>query len=59
MASLISCGGNLLLPGVSKVRPRLLGFRRGGEGGFTNAGEASGLASAMDCDAVAEAAGVG
>lgn len=54
MASLTSCGGTLLLPGVSNVRPRLLGLRRGGEGGFTNAGEASGLTSSVACGAVEE-----
>lgn len=40
MASRISCGGDLLIPGVNSVRPRLLGFRLGGEGGFTKAGDA-------------------
>lgn len=39
IASLISWGKALLLPGVSSVSPRLLGFRFGGEGGFTKAGE--------------------
>lgn len=39
MANLISCGGGLLPPGVRIVRPRLLGFRRGGVGGFTKAGD--------------------
>ena len=42
MASLISCGGALLIPGVNKVRPKLLGFRFCGVGGFTKAGEAKG-----------------
>lgn len=39
MASLISCGGALLLPGVSNVSPRLLGFRLDGVGGLTKFGE--------------------
>ena len=40
MASLISCGGALLLPGVKSVSPRLLGFRFAGVGGLTKEGEA-------------------
>ena len=40
MASLISCGGALLVPGVRSVSPRLLGFRFAGVGGLTNDGEA-------------------
>lgn len=39
MASLISCGGALLVPGVRRVKPRLLGFRFAGVGGFTKVGE--------------------
>lgn len=40
IASLISWGGALVLPpGVSNVRPRLLGFLFGGVGGFTKVGE--------------------
>ena len=39
IASLISCGGALLVPGVSSVRPRLLGFRFAGVGGLTKDGE--------------------
>jgi hypothetical protein len=40
------------------VRPRLLGFRRGGEGGFTKVGDARGLTSSAGGGAAAEA-GVG
>ncbi len=39
IASFMSCRGTLLLAGVSKVKPRLLGFRLGGEGGLTKAGD--------------------
>lgn len=39
IASLTSCGGGLAPPGVRMVRPKLLGFRRGGVGGFTKDGE--------------------
>lgn len=39
IASLISCGGALLLPGVKSVKPKLLGFRFAGVGGLTNEGE--------------------
>lgn len=37
--SLISFGGALLLEGVRRVRPRLLGFRFCGVGGFTKVGD--------------------
>lgn len=47
IASRISCGTALLVAGVSRVRPRLLGLRFGGEGGFTKAGDAiDGMVSA-------------
>ena len=42
-----SCGGALLVPGVRSVRPRLLGFRLGGVGGFTNEGEIIGEESML------------
>ena len=42
--SLISWGGALLLFGVSKVRPTLLGLRFCGVGGLTKDGDASGAA---------------
>ena len=41
IASLTSWGGNLLIPGVKSVSPRLLGFLLGGDGGFTNEGDAT------------------
>ena len=53
IASLISCGGALLLPGVKRVRPRLLGFRFAGVGGLTKDGEA------IDCISAALFAGRG
>ena len=53
MASLISCGGALLCPGVRSVRPRLLGFRFAGVGGLTKAGDA------MDCKFTLSLAGKG
>ena len=37
---MISSGGALLAPGVSKVRPRLLGFRLAGVIGLTKEGDA-------------------
>ena len=43
IASRISCGGDLLVPGVNSVRPRLPGFLLGGEAGFTKAGGSSGF----------------
>ena len=39
VGGIVSCGMGLLPPGVNNVRPRLLGFRRGGVGGFTKAGD--------------------
>lgn len=39
----------MLPPGVNSVRPRLLGFRRGGVGGLTNAGDSIVVAVASVC----------
>ena len=39
MASLICCGAACIVAGVRIVKPRLLGFRLGGEGGFTKDGD--------------------
>lgn len=39
MASLICCGAAFIVAGVRIVRPRLLGFRLGGEGGLTKEGD--------------------
>ena len=39
MASLICCGAAFIVAGVRIVRPRLLGFRVGGEGGLTKEGD--------------------
>ena len=39
MASLICCGRGFVDAGVRMVKPRLLGFRLGGEGGLTNEGD--------------------
>lgn len=39
IASRISWGGALVVPGVRRVRPRLLGFRFGGVGGLTKDGD--------------------
>ena len=46
IASLISCGGALLRPGVKSVRPRVLDFRIDGVGGLKKVGgETSGAFS--------------
>ena len=39
IASLICCGGAFIDAGVRIVKPRLLGFRLGGEGGLTKDGD--------------------
>lgn len=39
IASLICCGRGFVDAGVSIVRPKLLGFRLGGEGGLTKEGD--------------------
>lgn len=50
MVNLTSCGRGLIPPGVWIVRPRLLGFRRGGDGGLTKAGDNAGeLGSSRVC----------
>lgn len=39
IANLICCGAGLIDAGVRIVKPRLLGFRLGGEGGLTKEGD--------------------
>lgn len=48
IASRTCCGGALVFAGVVMERPRLLGFRFGGDGGLTKDGEAAPCSSGVE-----------